>query len=120
MKGKNAYFDGKSQGCRSLHDDFALHNSKHCPHISFVLVKDDEGAMKCQISSKINVLDLFDREDIDQFEQFCLDVGGVCNPDCYKIVKNPHAVRLGRSCGADHANLVADQTIAVILNHSKH
>jgi len=40
-----------SQGCRNIHASFAMNNANHCPHISFISMKDVNDKVKCQPES---------------------------------------------------------------------
>jgi len=62
-----SYIDGLSLGCRVIHSQFARNNPKHCPHISFIPVKDDFGDIKCQVSKKLNLNDYFSEKDFNLF-----------------------------------------------------
>ena len=65
------YIDGNSRGCRILHSVFALNNSKHCPHLSFVPQEDKNGNIKCQKSAAMDVnLGEFTAEDLEALAIF--------------------------------------------------
>ncbi|KAL7548241.1 hypothetical protein ACHAWF_011532, partial [Thalassiosira exigua] len=80
-EGDLGYADGYSRSCRMLHAAFVVLNSAHCPHISFVPVKDADGKIKCQTSKNILPSDLFADSELDDFERFCIE--NIGNPDCY-------------------------------------
>jgi hypothetical protein len=66
------YFDGDSQGCRTLHAVFANTNPEnHCAHISFEPMADPKGAFKCRESVGISSSDLFTEDDFRIFNDFC-------------------------------------------------
>lgn len=64
--------DGREAGCRTLHSVFAEKNPMHCAHISFVPQADPMGHIKCQESFRLEVSDLFDEQDLAQFDAFVL------------------------------------------------
>lgn len=66
----NGYADGNDLGCRALHSTLILKNQFHCPHISFITIPDDEGAIKCQSSGEILVSSLFIKEDFDFYRNY--------------------------------------------------
>ncbi|CAB9501020.1 expressed unknown protein [Seminavis robusta] len=70
VEGANLYVDGDSQGCRALHSVYASTNSDHCPHMSFVPIKDVNGKIKCQESAGLSTSDYFTQEDLDKFDAF--------------------------------------------------
>eukprot|EP00549_Striatella_unipunctata_P003690 CAMPEP_0118716264 /NCGR_PEP_ID=MMETSP0800-20121206/27393_1 /TAXON_ID=210618 ORGANISM="Striatella unipunctata, Strain CCMP2910" /NCGR_SAMPLE_ID=MMETSP0800 /ASSEMBLY_ACC=CAM_ASM_000638 /LENGTH=113 /DNA_ID=CAMNT_0006622643 /DNA_START=40 /DNA_END=381 /DNA_ORIENTATION=- len=59
------YVDGKTQGCRELHAAFAATNDKHCPHLSFEPVWDDNCELKCQESKRTPLLDVWTQDEVD-------------------------------------------------------
>lgn len=64
---------GQDYGCRALHAVFASINQDHCPHISFEPQADHQGIIKCQVSSRDELItseDLFDRKDLNDFLDF--------------------------------------------------
>jgi len=68
--------DGYSQGCRILHASFAAKNSKHCPHISFVPMKDLRDEIKCQVSENIKPEDIFKIEQLTFFKNVAMNSFG--------------------------------------------
>ena len=65
-----ATVDGNSFGCLNLHAALAVHNSKHCPHLSIIPMMDSDGKYKCQTQGENNLSpdDIFDDEDLALFE----------------------------------------------------
>lgn len=63
-------FSGNCGACRVLHAAFALKNTDHCEHISFVPLEDRNGKKKCQYSSYISPLELFTEKDFNHYERF--------------------------------------------------
>jgi hypothetical protein len=64
------YVDGDSFSCRNLHSGFALNNPKHCPHISFIPLEDENGLIKCQTSQQMLVSNLFSADNIQAFTEY--------------------------------------------------
>ena len=83
--GELVYFDGKSQGCRSLHAVFAGTNPSHCPHVSFEPTPDVSGMIKCQTSQEISVESMFSLEEIRFFTNWCSQVEELGSPTCFNL-----------------------------------
>jgi len=69
------YIDDKSKGCRILHSAFAEVNKKHCPHMSFIPIKDDTGTLWCQESGGKKAEDLFTEDELSFIGQVASDKG---------------------------------------------
>ena len=68
--------DGRSQACRALHSVFASTNSKHCPHISFLPMEDNNGKVKCQPGGTLmQPEDLFTKNDFEIYAQWAIEKG---------------------------------------------
>jgi len=65
---EEGYLDGQSIGCLVLHSVLASENSFHCPHISLIPMEDGNGETKCQVSSRLDPLDIVTQEQIDFFD----------------------------------------------------
>ena len=61
----NNFVDDNSRGCLILHSTFAMNNKQHCPHISFLPMKDGKGKIKCQVSDGVTKEDLFTPEELE-------------------------------------------------------
>jgi len=69
------YLDDKAKGCRILHSAFAEINEKHCPHMSFIPIKDYAGDLWCQKSGGVKAEDLFSESELKFFKDYAIDLG---------------------------------------------
>jgi hypothetical protein len=69
------YLDDKAKGCRILHSAFAEINNKHCPHMSFIPIKDYTGTLWCQESGGTKAEDLWTDDELAIIDQFASDNG---------------------------------------------
>jgi hypothetical protein len=69
------FIDGKSMGCRVLHQSFVPVNAAHCPHISFIPKYDENCFLKCQESKKKFAEDFFLEEELQFFAAYGAAVG---------------------------------------------
>ena len=74
-EGEQYFIDGKSQGCRALHADFAAENPDHCAHLSFTPLQDPNGSIKCQTSKGTLPSSLFTESELQTFKDFAESEG---------------------------------------------
>lgn len=72
---EGALIDGNSKGCRIVHASMAALNEKHCPHISFLPVEDDDGKVKCQESGMRSPMDVFTQWELDKIREAAAEHG---------------------------------------------
>jgi len=69
------YLDDKAKGCRILHSAFAEVNKKHCPHMSFIPIKDYTGTLWCQESGGQKAEDIWTEDELSFIDQVASDNG---------------------------------------------
>jgi len=69
------YLDDYAKGCRILHSAFAAINPKHCPHMSFIPIKDDHDELWCQKSGGTKAEDLFSEDELTNIKDFAIKSG---------------------------------------------
>jgi len=69
------YLDEKTKGCRILHSAFAEYNDHHCPHMSFIPIKDYAGNLWCQESGGVKAEDLWSDDELAFIKQVADDNG---------------------------------------------
>ena len=91
----NGALDGNDYGCRVLHAVFAEHNSEHCSHISFSPQEDQHGKVKCQTSSNMSSLDMFDAKDLEDWRDFLQEKQSLIDDlQGYRVLEKPRKVDL--------------------------
>lgn len=88
-EGDNAYIDGNTQGCRSLHAVFAQQNTFHCAHIALEPTPDPAGVTKCAVSEEVDPMATFTEDEIQIYYDFCADSPDV-DDNCYRFIPNPN------------------------------
>jgi hypothetical protein len=72
---EEGWVDGNSKGCRIVHAELAFTDKKHCPHLSFVPMEDQDGNIKCQNSAMRTASDIFTQWEIDKIREAAAEHG---------------------------------------------
>ena len=66
---------GNSKGCRIVHGTMAALNEKHCPHLSFIPIEDQDNKLRCQESHMRSPSDIFTQWELEKIREVVAEHG---------------------------------------------